>query len=85
MSQDNRTRLEIAALVSLMVNAVLFGAGLVAILLIPALSANAFVALPVMIVLSFAIAAPISWAIAPRLRARTWRGQRSDFLAGPAA
>ena len=39
----------IAAMVSLMVNAVLFGAGLIAVLMVPALNANAFVALPVMI------------------------------------
>lgn len=82
MSRELKTRLGIASLVSLMVNAVLFGAGLIAVLMIPALNANAFVALPVMIVLSFVIAAPISWAIAPRLRARYWRGREPDFIAG---
>ena len=82
MSQEQKMRLGIASLVGLMVNAVLFGAGLIAVLMTPALSAHAFTALPIMIVLSFALAAPISWAIAPRLRARTWRGRRSDFIAG---
>lgn len=82
MSQDIKTRLGIASLVGLMVNAVLFGAGLITILMVPAFSAHAFTALPIMIALSFALAAPISWAIAPRLRARTWRGRRSDFIAG---
>lgn len=82
MSQDTKTRLGIASLVGLMVNAVLFGAGLIAILTIPALSAQTFVALPVVIVLSFVLAAPISWAIAPRLRARYWRGRPADFIAG---
>lgn len=82
MSQELKTRLGIASLVGLMVNAVLFGAGLIAVLMTPALNANAFVALPVMILLSFAIAAPISWAIAPRLRARYWRGRRPDFITG---
>lgn len=82
MSQEFKTRFGIAAVVGLMVNAVLFGAGLIAVLMIPALNANAFVALPVMIVLSFVIAAPISWAIAPRLRARYWRDKPADFIAG---
>ncbi|HWK94383.1 MAG TPA: hypothetical protein VNR39_03070 [Pseudolabrys sp.] len=82
MSQEQKTRLGIASLVGLMVNAVLFGAGLIAVLMIPALNANAFVALPVMIALSFVIAAPISWAIAPRLRARYWRNREPDFIAG---
>jgi len=82
MSQEFKTRFGIAAMVSLMVNAVLFGAGLIAVLLIPALNANAFVALPIMIALSFIIAAPISWAIAPRLRARYWRDRPADFIAG---
>lgn len=82
MSQEFKTRFGIAAMVSLMVNAVLFGAGLIAVLLIPALNANAFVALPIMIALSFIIAAPISWAIAPRLRARYWRDKPADFIAG---
>ncbi|RDV01323.1 hypothetical protein [Undibacter mobilis] len=82
MSQELKTRLGIASLVGLMVNAVLFGAGLIVILMVPALNAQAFAALPVMILISFAIAAPISWAIAPRLQARYWRGRESDFIAG---
>jgi hypothetical protein len=82
MSQELKTRLGIASLVGLMVNAVLFGAGLIAVLMIPALSAHAFVTLPIMIALSFIVAAPISWAIAPRLRARYWRGRQPDFMAG---
>ena len=82
MSQELKMRLGIASLVGLMVNAVLFGAGLITVLMIPALSANAFIALPVMIALSFIVAVPISWAIAPRLRARYWRGRASDIIAG---
>ena len=69
MSHENKLRLGIALLVGLMVNAVLFGAGLITILMTPALSANAFEAMPIMIALSFVLAAPISWIIAPRLRA----------------
>jgi hypothetical protein len=82
MSKEFKTRLGIASLVGLMDNAVLFGAGLITVLMTPALSANAFVALPIMIVLSFVLAAPISWAIAPRLRARYWRDKPADFIAG---
>ena len=82
MSHENRLRLGIALLVGLMVNAVLFGAGLITILMTPALSANAFEAMPIMIALSFVLAAPISWIIAPRLRARYWRERRTDVIAG---
>jgi hypothetical protein len=37
--------------------------------------------LPVVIVLSFLLAAPIAWLIAPRLRARYWREHEPDLLA----
>lgn len=67
------TRLRIAALVSLMVNAVVFGIGLLTVLLIPTLSSHAFTLIPTVVVLSFALSAPISWWMAPRLQARYWR------------
>jgi hypothetical protein len=79
------TRFQIAATIYMMVQAVAFGAGLVLILATP-LQANAMTALPVMIAISFAVAAPLSWFIAPRLQARFWRakGQNGDFISGPA-
>ena len=68
------TRLGIAALVYLMVNAVLFGVGAVTVLSVPALSENASTLLPPVIIAGFVLAAPISWFLAPRLRLRHWNG-----------
>jgi len=55
-----------------MVNAVLFGLGAVAVLIIAPEEQWKFL-LPLVIVMSFIFAAPIAWLIAPRLRARYWR------------
>ena len=78
------TRMQIATLVFMMVQAVAFGAGIVAVLASP-LSQHAMVAIPAMVVVSSAVSAPLSWSIAPRLRARYWRrkGLRSDAVSGP--
>ena len=67
------TRLQIAGLVFMMVNAVAFGVGIVPVLLIPALANNAFETIPAVVIASFAVSAPLSWFVAPRLRARYWR------------
>ena len=68
-----KTRLWIAGFVYPMVNAVLFGAAVTAMLSIPALDAMAWALFPVVVGASFVLAAPIAWVIAPRLRARYWR------------
>jgi hypothetical protein len=60
----------IAALVFLMVSAVLFGIGIVAVLVTPAFAVHAGRLIPAVIVASFVIAAPLSWRIAPKLMAR---------------
>jgi hypothetical protein len=67
------TRFAIAALVYTMVNAVLFGAGLIVVLTVPALSADAMALIPTVVVVSLVAAIPVSWILAPRLRARYWR------------
>ena len=69
------TRLTIAALLFCMVNAVVFGIGIVTVLMVPALSGHAMAWIPTVVVMSFALSAPLSWLMAPRLRARTWRRQ----------
>lgn len=66
-----RTRTFISGLVFLPTNAVLFGIGALLVLTIPALRAHAVALIPVVVVLSFAIAAPLAWYIAPRLRLRS--------------
>jgi hypothetical protein len=69
----NSTRFTIAALMFAMVNAVLFGVGLVTVLAIPTFAAHAMALIPAVVAASFIFAAPISWMLAPRLRARYWR------------
>lgn len=69
------TRTYIAGLVGLMVNALIFGFGVVAILSIPALSAQAAILIPVLAGIAILGALLISWYIAPRLRARYWRAR----------
>lgn len=77
-------RIQIASMVFMMVQAVAFGAGIIAVLATP-LSQHAMIAIPAMVAVSTAISAPLSWWIAPRLRARYWRqkGVRSDVISGP--
>jgi hypothetical protein len=65
---SNRTRITI--LIYSMVNAVLFGIGLVIVLVLPRLSSNLFLWIPVVVVVSFLLAVPIAWLVAPRLQAR---------------
>lgn len=67
------TRTYIAALISMMVNAVIFGAGAIAVLSIPALSAHAAYLLPAVVLFSFLTAPFIAWAMAPMLRSRWQR------------
>ena len=76
-------RTQISAIVFMMVQAVLFGAGVLTILLTP-LSNHAMLAMPVMISLSVVLSAIVSWQIAPRLRARYWRrrGINHDLISG---
>ena len=66
-------RSAISLLIYGMVQGVLFGAGLLAVLYIPALKANAALFIPLVIAASFAVAIPVSWKIAPLMRARHQR------------
>ena len=65
-----RNRLRIAVLIYSMTNAVIFGAGIIAVLNLPALSTNAYIWIPIVVVASLVLAAPFAWLIAPRLQAR---------------
>lgn len=80
MTLETAVRTQIAVLVYAMTNGVIFGAGLIAVLMVPALNANAGFWIAAVVVLSLVAAAPFAWLIAPRLRARYWR-QR--LLASP--
>lgn len=70
-------RLQIAVMAFMMVQAVLFGAGMVLILLTP-MSEHASFYIPAMIGMTAIVAAVISWEIAPRFRARYWRARGLD-------
>ena len=64
------TDFRIAVLIYSMINAVIFGAGIITVLNVSALRANAFVWIPVVVIASLILAAPFAWLIAPRLQAR---------------
>ena len=66
------TRARIAMLIYGVVNAVLFGTGAVIVLALPGLQEQWKILLPAVIIMSFLLAVPIAWLIAPRLRARYW-------------
>lgn len=66
-------RLQLAIMVGLMINAVLFGIGAVIVLSIPALNDNAKYLLPVVVVTCFILTPFIAWLMAPRLRLSYWR------------
>jgi hypothetical protein len=70
MNSNSQARLRVAALVYLMVNAVVFGVGLVSVLMTPALAQHAFFWIPVIVVASFVLAAPLAWSIAPSMMMR---------------
>jgi hypothetical protein len=77
-------RFQIAALVYMMINAVVFGVGIVSIMTFPALARQAFDLIPAVVIASFIASAPLAWWIAPRLRARYWRHRGGgDVISGP--
>ncbi len=84
MTKDIAARLRIAALIYGMTNAVLFGAGIVTVLTVPAFREHAGAGIVIVVAASLILAAPIAWFLAPRLRARYWRTQRKDRRIEPA-
>ena len=77
-------RVQIAAMVYLMVQAVMFGIGVTLVLGTP-LADRAMTLMPWVVATTAVLSIPISWMIAPRLRARYWRekGLKSDIISGP--
>ena len=70
LQPGTRNRFRIAVLIYSMTNAVIFGVGIVTVLNVPTLRANALIRIPVVVVASLNRAAPLAWLIAPRLQAR---------------
>ena len=73
MDRDKLARLRVAALIFCMVNAVVFGVGVILVLSLPALMSHAFFWIPAVVVSSFAISVPLSWFIAPWMMMRFMR------------
>lgn len=63
----------ITAVIYMVVNAVLFGIGVTTVLSIPSLAAEASTLIWVVTAMSFVLALPIAYILAPRLRARFQR------------
>jgi hypothetical protein len=70
MTNNTAARARVAALIFTMVNAVVFGVGLVTVLSVPALAAHAFFWIPAVVLTSFVVAAPLCWLIAPMMMLR---------------
>ena len=70
MNTDKQARMRVAALIYLIVNAVVFGVGLISVLMTPALAQHAFFWIPAIIVTSFVLSAPLAWFIAPAMMMR---------------
>jgi hypothetical protein len=70
LQPGTRNRFRIAVLIYSMTNAIIFGAGIVTVLNVPALRADAHIWIPVVVIASLILAAPLAWLIAPRLQAR---------------
>ena len=81
MSMDNKARIKVATLIFSMVNAVLFGAGLVTALSVPSLAADAFFWIPFVVIASFALTPPIAWFIAPSMMQRFLKANNPPLAA----
>jgi membrane protein implicated in regulation of membrane protease activity len=77
MDRETATRARIAALIYTMTNAVIFGGGLIVVMTVPALAADAAIWIPLVVVTSFILAAPAAWFIAPWMRARFGQQRRA--------
>jgi hypothetical protein len=72
-SSDISTRSRIGFVIYGIINAVLFGIGVVIVLSIDSLLEHAWILIPLVVVASFLLAWPIAWLIAPRLLKPLWR------------
>jgi len=84
MDRETATRARIAALIYMMTNGVIFGAGLIAVMTVPALAEHAAVWIPLVVVASFILAAPAAWFIAPWMRSRFGQRRRAQSTAAGA-
>ncbi len=59
-------------IVSMQINAMLFGLGAIAVLSVPALAVHAKYLIPAVVVLAFGLAPFLSLVVYPRMRVRNW-------------
>ena len=85
MTQDTAVRAQISALIFTMTNAVLFGAGLIAVLMLDLSAQATGIGIAAVIAFSLLVGAPFAWMIAPRLRARYWREAPQNLASTPRA
>lgn len=75
MKRQTKTRAGTAALVYIMSNAVMFGAALITVLMVPYFRTDMAGGIAAAVLASLAAAVPVAWLIAPRLHAHTRRQQ----------
>lgn len=72
-------------IVSMQINAILFGIGTITVLSVPELAAHAKYLMPLIVALSFGVAPFLALVVFPRMRVRTW-GRRAwregDVISG---
>jgi len=85
MDRETATRARIAALIYTMTNAVIFGGGLIVVMAVPALAADAAIWIPLVVVSSLILAAPAAWFIAPWMRSRFGQQRRARSAAAGTA
>lgn len=81
MSTNNRARLQVATLIFSMVNAVMFGLGVIAVLSTPILAQRAFFWIPAIVVVSFMLSPLVAWFIAPSMMQRFLKAQSPPLTA----
>jgi hypothetical protein len=81
MSADGKARMKVAALIFSMVNAVVFGAGLITVLSVQSLAEHAFFWIPVVVACSFIFAPPIAWFVAPSMMQRFLQAKHPPIAA----
>jgi hypothetical protein len=79
MDNDSRARLRLAIMIYCMVNAVIFGFGVVLVLSLPATAPSATFWIPAVVLASFVISVPLAWFIAPWMMMRFRKANSAHF------
>lgn len=80
-----RTNTWLRIIVSMQINAVLFGLGTITVLSVPSLALHAKYLIPIIVVFSFGLAPFLALVVFPRMRVRTWgrrAWQKGDMISG---